>query len=177
MLSPWFPPRYVWAAVEGAAGLDLSGPKPRIHPHLAPDWKWLAIRNVCLSGVHATWFVARIGEERTYATYRFDRSGPYEFYEEDISSSVRASGDAVSALALRKGVDIVVFVGNTTDRTVATSVRLSAPLKGSYSSREFNSVRGEWLEAPSFDIASLANGMAVQIDGKGFYLLELRQIT
>ncbi len=24
MLSPWDPPRYLWAAVEGAAGLDLS---------------------------------------------------------------------------------------------------------------------------------------------------------
>ena len=24
MLSPWDPPRYLWAAVEGAAGLDMS---------------------------------------------------------------------------------------------------------------------------------------------------------
>lgn len=177
MLSPWFPPRYVWAAIEGAAGLDLSGAQPRIDPHLPPDWKWIAMRNVCLAGSSVTWFVVRAGEQRTYATYRFDRSVPYEFYGRDASSSVRASGDAVSALALRKDGDVVIFVGNTTDRTVATSLRVSLALKGSYASREFNSLRGEWLESPNFDIEQLGRGMAVQIDSKGFYLLELRQIA
>ena len=32
MLSPWFPPRYLWAAIEGAAGLDLSGGTPTVSP-------------------------------------------------------------------------------------------------------------------------------------------------
>ncbi len=31
MLSPWFPPRYLWAAIEGVAGLDLSGGTPTRH--------------------------------------------------------------------------------------------------------------------------------------------------
>ena len=47
MLSPWFPPRFLWAAIEGAAGLDLSGDEPICNPCLAPNWRWLGVRRLC----------------------------------------------------------------------------------------------------------------------------------
>ena len=46
MLSPWYPPRYVWAAIEGAGGLDLGGRQLACSPRLPPQWKWLGVRNV-----------------------------------------------------------------------------------------------------------------------------------
>ena len=36
MLSPWFPPRYLWAAIEGAAGLDLTSEEPSCNPRSRP---------------------------------------------------------------------------------------------------------------------------------------------
>src|SRR6185437_15133361 len=67
MLSPWFPPRYVWAAIEGAAGLDLSGEMPSINPRLSPTWKWLAVRRVQFRGRDLSWFAVRAPDLRMYA--------------------------------------------------------------------------------------------------------------
>ena len=50
MLSPWDPPRYLWAAIEGAAGLDTVRRLLALHPRLSPDWKWLGVRNLPYRG-------------------------------------------------------------------------------------------------------------------------------
>lgn len=175
MLSPWFPPRYLWAAIEGAGGLDLSGGSPSVSPKLAADWKWLGVRNVPLAGEHLTWFVVRAPEVRMYANFRFDQPTPYEAYDTDISADVHVSGDAATAIALRKGHHLTIFVGNTADRTVTTAMRLSTKLGGQYATRMFSSLRGDWQDAPSTDAAALKRGIAIQLDGKGFCVLELRQ--
>ncbi len=175
MLSPWFPPRYLWAAIEGAAGLDLSGGSPSVNPKLAADWKWLGVRNLPLAGDRLTWFVVRAPEIRMYANFRFDQSMVYEAYDTDISADVHVSGEAATAIALRKNHHLTIFVGNTADRTVTTAVRLSTKLAGKYAARIFNSLRGEWLDGDSIDAAELRRGIAIQLDGKGFCVLELRQ--
>ncbi len=175
MLSPWFPPRYLWAAIEGAGGLDLSGGSPSVNPKLAADWKWMGVRNLPLAGEHLTWFVVRAPEVRMYANFRFDQSMAYEAYDTDISADVHVSGDAATAIALRKNHHLTIFVGNTADRTITTALRLSTILGGRYATRVFNSLRGEWLDAPSTDAADLKRGIAIQLDGKGFCVLELRQ--
>ncbi|HEY8296546.1 MAG TPA: hypothetical protein VIG32_00790 [Candidatus Baltobacteraceae bacterium] len=176
MLSPWFPPRYLWAAIEGAGGLDLSGGSPSVNPRLAPDWRWLGVRNLPLGGKHVTWFVVRTGDSvKMYANFRFDQSMPYEAYDTDVSSKVHISGDAASAIALRKGEHVTVFIGNTVDRTITIAVSLNLELRGSYSVRSFNSLRGEWLEDRLLDMAQFRKGVAIQLDRKGFCVLELRQ--
>ncbi|MEO6912968.1 MAG: hypothetical protein ABI182_02975, partial [Candidatus Baltobacteraceae bacterium] len=175
MLSPWFPPRYLWAAIEGAAGLDLSGGTPSVNPKLAAGWKWLGVRNLPLAGEHLTWFVVRAPEIRMYANFRFDQPMAYEAYDSDISVDVHVSGDAATAIALRKGHHLTIFVGNTADRTITTALRLNTKLGGRYATRVFNSLRGDWLDTPSTDTAELKRGVAIQLDGKGFCVLELRQ--
>ena len=177
MLSPWFPPRYLWAAIEGAAGLDLSGDQPSINPRLAPDWKWLGVRNLVLAGRRVSWFVVRALELRMYATHRFDQSMPYEACDEDVTSDIKMSGEAVTAIALRKDAHLTILVGNTSDRTVTTAVRLTSVIEGAYSSRMFNSLRGDWLDWKTFDPAELQRGIPLQIERKGFCLIELRQET
>jgi len=46
MHSPWFPPRYVWAAIEGAAGLSVLDGPARVEPRMASDWKWCGASNL-----------------------------------------------------------------------------------------------------------------------------------
>jgi hypothetical protein len=175
MLSPWFPPRYLWAAIEGAGGLNLSGGSPSVNPKLAAGWKWMGVRDLPLSGKRLTWFVVRAPDIKMYANFRFDQSMVYETYNSDISADVHVSGDAATAIALRKGNHMVLLVGNTVDRTTTTSLRLTTGLAGRYATRVYNSLRGEWLDDASKKAEDLERGIAIQLDAKGFCVLELRQ--
>ena len=175
MLSPWFPPRYLWAAIEGAAGLDISSGTPTVNPRLAPEWQWMGVSNVPFRGKNLTWFAARLPELQMYGNFQFDRSTTSLEYEDDVSKSVSTIGDAVASIALRRGGDIVVFAGNTSAHTVATAVTLDMPLTGSYSVRAFNSLRRAWVDGEDLDAAALRRGIALELAGKGFCVIELRQ--
>jgi hypothetical protein len=96
-------------------------------------------------------------------------------YESDITAHVHTTGNAATSIALRKGENIVVFVGNTTERTITTAVSVDLPLSGSYSAKSFNSLRGDWTNEDEIDSASLRRGIAIQLDRKGFCVIELRQ--
>jgi hypothetical protein len=175
MLSPWFPPRYLWAAIEGAAGLDLSGRSPSVNPRLSPDWKWLGVRNLPLAGASYAWFAVRAPELKMYANFRFDQSFPYDAYDSDVTPKVRVSGDAAVAIALRKRNHLTIFVGNTTDRTITTALRVLVTMSKSYAVRSYNSQRGEWLQAPSLKAPALKRGISIELERRGFCVLELRE--
>jgi hypothetical protein len=175
MLSPWFPPRYLWAAIEGAAGLDLSGATPSVAPRLAPDWKWMGVCNLPLGGRDVTWFAVRAPDVKLYATFRFEQPMPYEAYDEDVSAKVRCGSDAAVALALRRGRDVTIFLGNTMDRTITTAVYLDVMLTPPYAVSTYSSLSAEWVESRLDDIRDLKNGHPVQLEGKGFCVIELRR--
>ncbi len=175
MLSPWFPPRYLWAAIEGAAGLDISTGTPTVNPRLAPEWQWMGVSNLPFRGKSLTWFAARLPELQMYGNFQFDRSMTSIEYETDVSNCVHTIGDAVASIALRKGDDLVVFVGNTSAHTVATAVTLDLPLSGAYSVRAFNSLRRAWVNGKELTGAALRRGIGVELGGKGFCVIELRQ--
>ncbi len=130
MLSPWFPPRYLWAAIEGAGGLDLSGGSPSIQPRLSPDWKWLGVRNVPFGEKYLTWFAVRVPELRLYSNFRFQQPTEYIPYDTDITYSMSVVGGAAVGVALRQGPNCVLFIGNTADRTITTAVSVSEILGG-----------------------------------------------
>lgn len=175
MLSPWFPPRYLWAAIEGAAGFDAAGDRPSVTPRLAPDWRWLGVRNVQAWGKQYSWFVVRAPELKMYATFRFEQSMPFEPYDEDAGNQVRVDGDAAIALALRRGNDFAVLIGNTSDRTITTSLRLSGDLGGSYDAKSYSSLRSHWVDLPRLRATTLRKGIPIQVDRKGFCVIELRE--
>jgi len=175
MLSPWFPPRYVWAAIEGAAGLDLSGDQPAINPRLSPDWKWIGVRNLPLAGKSLTWFVVRAPEIKMYSNFHFQQASPYTAYDREITEKITIGGDAAVGLALRQRQNMVLFVGNTTDRTLTTAIGVSDGLSGTYAMRVFNSMRGAWVEGAVVSARELESGIPVQVDRKGFCVFELHQ--
>ena len=59
--------------------------------------------------------------------------------------------------------------------SVSTAVSLDLPLSGSYAAKTFNSLRGAWVEGQQIDGRSLRRGIPLEIDGKGFCVIELRQ--
>lgn len=177
MLSPWFPPRYLWAAIEGAAGLDLSRGTPTVSPRLAPDWKWLGVQNLPYRGTSLTWFVARAPDMRMYTNFTFHQSSPYIAYEDDISHHVATDGHASVSLGLRQADDIVLFVGNTVERSISTAVRIREGVQGAYRMRSFDSMRGSWVDGNTISADQLRVGLPIQLERKGFWLIELQQET
>ncbi|HEX3464838.1 MAG TPA: hypothetical protein VHS78_12395 [Candidatus Elarobacter sp.] len=177
MLSPWFPPRYVWAAIEGAAGLDLSGETPVVSPRLAPDWKWLGVQNLPYRGRSLTWFVVRAPELRMYSNFPFHQPSPYVAYREDVTARLSVSGRGVAALGLRQDDDLVLFAGNTAERTIAIALRMDDPGEGTYRVRSYNSLRGGWVDDAPLAAEALRRGIPLQLDRNGFWLAELRRET
>jgi len=174
MLSPWFPPRYLWAAVEGAAGVDLSEGSPKLVPRLLADWKWMGVRNLLLAGKYATWFVVRTPDLKLYSNFYFEQTMPCEIYDKDISSQVRCSVDAAVTLALRRDRRVTIFVGNTMDRTITTAVYLDLKVDAPYVASSYNSLSAQWTETRMPNTDELRAGLAVQLDRKGFCVIELR---
>ncbi len=177
MLSPWFPPRYVWAAIEGAAGLDLSVEEPSCNPRLAPDWRWLGVRKLRFRGGFVTWFIARTPAEVMYATFRVRSDLEYHQYDDDVTDELlEALNDDVTAILLQRDGELVLFVGNTADRTVSTSIKFTKDLEATFDVRTYTSMRGEWLEETRTS-KEIYKGFAVQIDRRGFSVVELRRRT
>lgn len=174
MLSPWFPPRYLWAAIEGAAGLDMSSRKPNLAPRPARGWKWLGVRNLPLRGKHVSWFAVRIGTLTIHANYAFDCVDAQHEYDEDISPALRVTGEEAVVIGLRRDGRMAVLVGNTLDRTVTTALSFDHPqLDRMRRLRVYNSLRSEWVDVPEYCPEHLRVGYPIQIDRHGFCLLEL----
>jgi hypothetical protein len=174
MLSPWLPPRYLWAAIEGAAGLDLSSGEPACNPQLAPSWKWLGVRRLLLHGRFVSWFVVRVPDLVLYSTFNVRSDSACSVYDRDVSERFEreTTNDDVTTIAFQRGDDVVIFLGNTSDRSVTTSVRSERYDLPLYDVRTFNSLRGEWVDISS-DRESRLSGISVQLDGGGFCLIEL----
>ncbi len=175
MLSPWFPPRYLWAAIEGAAGLDLSGSVPTLNPQLSPDWRWLGVRNLPLCGKKLTWFVVRTPDLHIYTNQHFESDTPYEAYDTDFTEKMHINGEGVVGFALRHLQRVAIFLGNTTERTTTTAFRIEDGLSGSYAVRCFNSLRGAWIDSNVVSATELRRGIPLELEQKGFCVLELSQ--
>ncbi len=174
MLSPWFAPKYLWAAIEGAAGLDISVNPPTLNPRPANGWSWMGVRNLHLRGREVSWFVVRLDALRIYANHPFPSVDQEREFEQDVSELVHVSGDSVIRVALQRADRTVIFIGNTRDRTVTTSLSFRADaLRDRYLLRVYNTLRGEWVEQPGFEGPRLREGIPVQVSRRGFCLLEL----
>ncbi len=177
MLSPWFPPRYLWAAIEGMAGLDTADGTVKVSPRLAPDWKWLGVQNLPYRGANLTWFAVRMPEVHIYTNFPSPaHDTPYVAYEEDITAHVRVTGESVCAIGLRQGQNLLLFAGNTDHRTVTTAIGMHDGVSGSYRLRRYDSLFNDWLEDEKLVPAEeVARGMPVKLERQGFCLLDLRQ--
>src|SRR5581483_747769 len=117
----------------------------------------------------------RTPDIQMYTTGHFQESLPYLTYEEDITSRVHATGDAAVALGLRQGQNLLLFAGNTDERTISTALRVEGAVSGSYRSHVYISEMGRWtVEVAVVFAERLTRGIAMQLDRKGFWVLDLK---
>lgn len=173
-LSPWFPPRYIWAVIEGIFGLDISGDAPILRPNLPSRWNWCGLRNVPFRGKRVTWFFAKTPDLRLWCNEPIDCSTQCEVLPDDVSERFLASGDDAITAALSDGNRVVGIVGNIQDRTITTAVRLR-DVQGPHVMRVYDSLKRDWLEPRTVSPEELEGGITRVLEPNGFHLLEFRR--
>jgi hypothetical protein len=192
MLSPWFPPRYLWAAIEGAAGIGLSSSKLTLRPNLAFDWKWMAVSRLPYRGRFLTWFAVRVAESArgaaagrrgprsaelcVYGNFPCETDFEHAVFEEDVTDRIRTAARPAHGVALRSADRLVVLVASSDESTLTTSVRFHRKLVeglDGWRMRTFDSLTGRWEDGGAVSPRQLRDGVVVQVERKGYEVLEL----
>jgi Bacterial alpha-L-rhamnosidase 6 hairpin glycosidase domain len=175
-LSPWEPPRFLWAAVEGVCGLVLLPGTPRVNPLMPSDWNWTALRDVPYHGRSFTYFIVREPENgtRVYATCAIDCDWRTEVYSTDVSDDLWVYNSDAIAVALRRDEDFVLLVGNTGAATIYAPVQIANEtlLPDRATVRIYNSERQSW-ESREVREGRKLNSTAFSIERGGFRLVEI----
>jgi len=176
-LSPWEPPRFLWAAVEGICGLMLTVDKPRINPLVPASWKWLGLRRLPYHGKELTYFAARQhGKFHVYATVEFETDHVGQSYAEDVSSDVTVFSETAAVVALRRPGEVVVLIGNVGTQTTAVPFNLARIIDHArdYQVRIYDSERDSWEEFNGQKGERLTS-LAMSVEVHGYRLIELRE--
>lgn len=176
LLSPWFPPRYIWAVIEGLLGLDISGDRPRLAPNLPSKWQWCGLRDFVYRGRKVTWFVARVPEVHIWTNEQFESDREIDVLANDMSDTLQSSGDDVVPIAVGSEDGIVGLLGNTTDRTVTSAFRMRELPDGNYRVRRYDSLMSSWSEEQR-SADELRRGLTAVISPQGFHLLETSRVV
>ena len=172
-LSPWEPPRFLWAAIEGLCsfhperGLDFS------NLSLPPDWMWLAVRSVPFRGRSVSWFVVRTAQGFQVHGVNVDGNEPQVTrYEKDVSSFVRVQSANTEALALARAKRMIVALGNTSRYTVSAAFSYDGSLRGVRKLRisVFDSEHQRWEPVGTVS-ASDARSFSTRVGAYGYALV------
>ena len=177
-LSPWEPPRFLWAAIEGVCGLMLTTDEPRVNPLVPQSWQWIGVRRLRYHGDEISYFATRHnGKFHVCATGPVDTSSGYEHFEKDVSDRITAFSDAAAVIAFTGGDKIVVLVGNVSDQTATIPINLSKIVDPSatYASKIYVSEREAWEDFEPRPGAQLAV-LAIIVEMFGYRLIELRKL-
>lgn len=133
-LSPWEPPRYLWALLEGAMGFGIQIPVPepgrdalatapngvrdalrsqnRISPVIPKRWQWFVLRNVPMNGQSLSYFAVRLAPEvasekvplTLFGVGEFESPYPVRFFQRDVSGDIYSLASDVAAVAFAEEI-------------------------------------------------------------------------
>jgi Bacterial alpha-L-rhamnosidase 6 hairpin glycosidase domain len=206
-LSPWEPPRYLWAAVEGICGVMVRPyPElPRVQLLLPMDWKWVGLRNLAYQGRSISYFGARmvpsarraaeqakasqkIGNRRrgaglytqlyANAEIQLTEGHAVETYAEDISDRIRVQNDALRAVAFARPGEVLVCIGNTAAQTSIGGVELDDVLApGSHYHVHLYNSESDTWSHVESGDTAELVRVAVVVEAGGFRIARLREVS
>ena len=174
MLSPWDAPRYLWAAIEGAGGLDVHGKLPKINPNLAADWRWLTVVNVPFQGKTIAWIAARMPDGvcvHTTSTCISDL--PIASFARDVTETAHVVDPLATVVAFANDDRTMVFIGNSGTQAVTTAASLLSVPSNEHTVRMFSTVWNEWRDLGRLPREEILNGIVVVIDAGGFAMIDI----
>jgi len=175
-LSPWEPPRFFWAAIEGVCGLMLTPGEPQINPLIPGHWSWVGVRRLWYHGGCLSYFAVRQsgGRPAIYSTAPIKSDYEVSLFDCDVSQRLRVFSDSAAVIALAAEERIVILLGNTEQNTVSIPINVGdvVDLSQTYTLRLYNSERRDW-EAPVVRGGEELTSLAVLIETNGFRVIEL----
>lgn len=178
-LSPWFPPKYLWTAVEGVCGVGLYRGL-HINPNLPLRWKWVSLSRMPYHGAEVTYFACWLkGRLNVFANYPFVTSlkNARTEFDEDISALIHERLEEIQLVALATPTHVIICVGNmsasSTSFTFSVSEITEFYLKpGRYRIRVFHSEIDDWYDQGVRESTNI-RGFSVGLEVGGFKLVEL----
>jgi hypothetical protein len=146
-LSPWEPPRFLWAAIEGVCGLTLTGDLPQIQPLVPAGWRWLALRRVPYHGEEVSYFAVRARSTfHIYTTCEIDTDHRNSVYITDASDNIPIFSRSARVIAFQREGETILLIGNVTTTSINVPVNLSSILMADakYRLSIYNSERDDW---------------------------------
>lgn len=177
-LSPWEPPRFLWAAIEGVCGVSLTTGALQVNPLVPPSWKWLALKRLPYHGGEITYFAVREGAGfQISATGAIETDHSIDRYDEDVSPNVHVFSRDVVVVALRRRDEICVLVGNVAAQSVTAALTLATILdpQSRYDVCLYDSERRAWQPGRIL-AAREAGSQTVSIEMGGFRVIALSRI-
>jgi hypothetical protein len=176
-LSPWEPPRFLWAAVEGVCGVTSLSDRFRLRPLLPADWKWVALRRLLYHGAEHAFFGARQGGQFCFYTtgqLEVPPGAGTEVFAEDVTPRVSLLHRGAHHVALRRPDKVVVCVGSARDQTIVVPIHLRQLLDPArrYAVALYNSERDAW-EFGGVQPAALLRDLSMIVEAGGFRVLAL----
>ncbi len=101
-LSPWEPPRFVLAGVQGVCGVQISTSKLAFNPLVPKDWKWVGLRRFPYNGQEMAFFGVRQPDgNHIYTTIDYEVVGGAQkhLYEEDMTTRVYTRNPLAQVIA------------------------------------------------------------------------------
>ncbi|MBV9056757.1 MAG: hypothetical protein JO351_08980 [Candidatus Eremiobacteraeota bacterium] len=178
-LSPWEPPRFLWAAIEGVCGLTLTGDRPQINPLVPPNWKWVALRRLPFHGREISYFAVRTKAVLTiFTTCEINTDSAHSLYERDVSDKLPIFSRIARVVALQRDREVAVLVGNVSDATTNVPLDLSQLLEQGmrYHTRVYNSERDDW-EVESVYAREEICVTSIGIESKGYRVMLFRGLS
>jgi glycogen debranching enzyme len=178
-LSPWFPPKYLWTALEGVCGISLYRGL-NLNPNMPLWWKWLGLSNFSYHNNSVSYFAGRIhGVLNIFANYPFSTNleNLSHNFERDITDMIRERHDDVYILALGTTQHIVVCVGNITTSSISFTFYVDNILsdyaeKSRYLIRVFHSEIDDWYDHGTKEYGNIG-GFTISLEAGGFKIIEL----
>ncbi|MEO9170287.1 MAG: amylo-alpha-1,6-glucosidase [Candidatus Baltobacteraceae bacterium] len=175
-LSPWEPPRFLWAAIEGVCGFMVAPGEPSVNPIIPSHWTWVGARRLPYHGAFVSYFGIRqrSGRLSIYSTTHLKSNFEVSIFERDVTDQVHVFSDRASVIALASENETILLVGNTATETVAVPIDIQPLIDASkrYTLRTYNSERQSWEQPYSLDLGA-SGAIAVSIEAGGFRLLQL----
>jgi hypothetical protein len=115
-LSPWEPPRLLWAAVEGLCGAKSTEEGYEVAPARPGNWKWLALRRMpCASGFLSFFATYEDGRATLYCNEAVKTELELRVAGEDVTRQVKVKDYRIHRAAFMKDGSLTICLGSEAD--------------------------------------------------------------
>ncbi|HEU5369986.1 MAG TPA: hypothetical protein VFU69_16045, partial [Ktedonobacterales bacterium] len=178
-LSPWEPPRFVLAAIQGVCGVTIKTGQLTFNPLIPADWKWVGLRRFLYHGREMALFGVRQPDgPHAYSTGNFEaiHVANKHLYDEDVTASVYTRNPLAQEIAFKKPGEILVCLGSSASQTMLFPMRsenLLEPGK-TYQVEIYSSEWNRWMPGETGSAQELQEA-AVQIEAGGYRLVRFTE--